>query len=62
MIWDSWDAFWAMGGYGLYVWGSYAVVLICIVVEIVLARAGQRESVQTVRDLLEQEAAHDATP
>jgi heme exporter protein D len=62
MIWDSWDAFWAMGGYGLYVWGSYAVVLICIVVEILLARAGQRESVQTVRDLLEQEAAHDATP
>jgi len=62
MIWDSWDAFWAMGGYGLYVWGSYAVVLMCIVVEIVLARAGQRESVQTVRDLLEQEAAHDATP
>ena len=62
MIWESWDAFWAMGGYGLYVWGSYAVVLICIVVEILLARAGQRESVQTVRDLLEQEAAHDATP
>ena len=62
MIWDSWDAFWAMGGYGLYVWGSYAVVLMCIVVEIVLARVGQRESVQTVRDLLEQEAAHDATP
>ena len=62
MIWDSWDAFWAMGGYGLYVWGSYAVVLMCIVVEIVLARAGQRESVQTVRDLIEQEAAHDATP
>ena len=30
MIWDSWDAFWAMGGYGLYVWGSYAVVLMCI--------------------------------
>ena len=51
MIWESWDAFWAMGGYGLYVWGSYAVVLICIVVEILLARAGQRESVQTAREL-----------
>ncbi len=22
MIWDSWSAFFAMGGYGLYVWGS----------------------------------------
>jgi heme exporter protein CcmD len=51
-----------MGGYGFYVWGSYAVVFLCIVAEIALARAGQRESRQTVRDLLEQEAAHDATP
>jgi heme exporter protein D len=62
MIWESWDAFWAMGGYGLYVWGSYAVVLICIVLEIILARAGQRASVQTARELWEQETTHDATP
>ena len=62
MIWESWDAFWAMGGYGLYVWGSYAVVLICIVLEIVLARSGQRASMQAVLELSEQETAHDATP
>ena len=62
MIWESWDAFWAMGGYGLYVWGSYAVVLLCIVAEIVLARAGYRASVHNARDVLEQEAPHDATP
>jgi heme exporter protein D len=61
MIWESWDAFWAMGGYGLYVWGSYAVVLICIVAEIGLVRARQRDSVQTARELWEQESAHDAT-
>ncbi len=62
MIWESWDAFWAMGGYGLYVWGSYAVVLICLFLEIVLARAGHSASMQTVRELSEQETAHDATP
>ena len=62
MIWQSWDAFWAMGGYGLYVWGSYAVVLLCILAEILLARAGQRASAQAVGALLEQETAHDATP
>lgn len=62
MIWQSWDAFWAMGGYGLYVWGSYAVVLIGLLLEIVLARAGQRASEQAVRELSEQETAHDATP
>jgi heme exporter protein D len=61
MIWESWDAFWAMGGYGLYVWGSYAVVLICVVAEIGLACAGQRDRVQTARELWEQESAHDAT-
>ena len=62
MIWESWDAFWAMGGYGLYVWGSYAVVLICLLLEIVLAHSGQRASMQAVRELSEQETAHDATP
>ena len=62
MIWESWDAFWAMGGSGLYVWGSYAVVLICLLLEIVLARSGQRTSMQAVRELSEQETAHDATP
>lgn len=25
MIWDSWSDFFAMGGYGLYVWGSFLV-------------------------------------
>lgn len=36
MIWSSWSEFFSMGGYGLYVWGSYAVALICIVGEILL--------------------------
>jgi heme exporter protein D len=26
MIWDSWNDFFAMGGYALYVWGSVVVV------------------------------------
>jgi heme exporter protein D len=34
MTWGSLDAFLAMGGYGLYVWGSYAVTALCIVIEI----------------------------
>jgi heme exporter protein D len=35
MNWHSWSEFLAMGGYGLYVWGSYAVTLIVLVGEIV---------------------------
>jgi heme exporter protein D len=35
MNWGSWQNFFAMGGYGLYVWGSYAVTLIVLAAEIV---------------------------
>jgi heme exporter protein D len=35
MIWNSWNDFWAMGGYGLYVWGSFGVTALCVALEIV---------------------------
>ncbi len=39
MNWGSAADFFAMGGYGLYVWGSYAVTAVCIAIELVsLAR------------------------
>ncbi len=38
MIWHSASDFFAMGGYGLYVWGSYAVAVGLMVVEPLLAR------------------------
>ncbi len=34
MNWGSFGAFIDMGGYGLYVWGSYAVTALCIVIEL----------------------------
>jgi heme exporter protein D len=38
MSWGSLNEFLAMGGYGLYVWGSYGVALLCIAVEIILLK------------------------
>jgi heme exporter protein D len=35
MNWHSWSEFLAMGGYALYVWGSYAVTLVVLIGEIV---------------------------
>ena len=35
MIWDSWNDFFAMGGYGLYVWGSVVVVFGCMFGELI---------------------------
>lgn len=34
MIWNSLSDFFSMGGYGLYVWGSYLVSVACIAGEI----------------------------
>ena len=46
MIWNSASDFFAMGGYGLYVWGAYGVTLVCMTAEPVLVvmrhRAAQR--------------------
>ena len=37
MNWQSAEAFFSMGGYGLYVWGSYAVTALFMGVEPLLA-------------------------
>ncbi len=46
MNWGSPSQFFAMGGYALYVWGSYAVTAACIVWELIAlvrrARAARR--------------------
>ncbi len=42
MSWGSPEAFFAMGGYALYVWGSYAVAAACILAELWLVRRHRR--------------------
>jgi len=43
MNWASWGEFWAMGGYGFYVWGAYAVTFASLAIEIVLLARRSRE-------------------
>ena len=38
MRWQSWADFWAMGGYGLYVWGSMVVTFLLMALEVFMAR------------------------
>jgi heme exporter protein D len=38
MIWASWHDFFAMGGYALYVWGSFVVVFGLMGTEILLLK------------------------
>jgi heme exporter protein D len=42
MNWGSVSEFFAMGGKGLYVWGSYAVTFLCIAIELAALRARRR--------------------
>jgi len=42
MNWGSAADFFAMGGYGLYVWGSYAVAAGCIAIELWLLWSRRR--------------------
>ena len=42
MNWGSWSEFFSMGGYALYVWGSYAVTATLVIAEIVLLRSRRR--------------------
>lgn len=51
MQWASWGEFWAMGGYGLYVWGSYGVALIAILIEIIFLRRGHSHTLTRLRRL-----------
>jgi len=38
MHWNSFDDFIAMGGYGFYVWMSFGLTLLCVVLEVWLLR------------------------
>jgi heme exporter protein D len=48
MQWNSVSEFFAMGGYALYVWGSFGLTAVVVVGEVLLLRA-QRKNV--LRDL-----------
>ncbi len=42
MNWGSASEFFAMGGKGLYVWGSYAVTFLCIGIELAMLASRRR--------------------
>jgi heme exporter protein D len=46
MNWGSAGAFFAMGGYAFYVWGSYGVTALFLVLEVVFLMARKRTITQ----------------
>lgn len=54
MNWNSASEFFQMGGYGLYVWGSYAVTLVLMLAEPVLAAQRRRRAAEHAQDVIEE--------
>ncbi len=44
MNWGSAGEFFAMGGYGLYVWGSFGVSALAIAIEILMLAARRKRA------------------
>ena len=53
MIWNSWTEFWAMGGYGLYVWGSFGVTAMCVALEMVWVKNARAQALTQITNELD---------
>jgi heme exporter protein D len=51
MEWASWSEFWDMGGYGLYVWGSYAMTFFALLIEIIFIVRSRKETLKRLKRL-----------
>lgn len=51
MMWESWGAFWAMGGRGFFVWGSYGALAIAVIAELLVLRSARKRAIETARSL-----------
>ena len=47
MNWSSWSEFFSMGGYGVYVWGSYFVTFACVIGEVLLISRRKRTLIKS---------------
>ena len=49
MHWNSVSEFFAMGSYGLYVWGSFGLTAVVVIGEVLLLRARRKAILQELR-------------
>ncbi len=45
MQWESWAAFWHMGGDAAFVWGSYAVTFVFVALELILVFQRRKDTI-----------------
>jgi len=49
MQWNSASEFFAMGGYGLYVWGSFGVCAIAMIAEPLLVQHRRKQALRQIQ-------------
>jgi heme exporter protein D len=54
--------FFAMGGYGAYLWPSYAVFLIVLAIDAIAPRLRRRRVLAEIRGKLKRRATREAAP
>ena len=52
MIWNNWSDFWAMGGYGVYVWGSFGVTAALMAIEVLWVKQARDNALMQVTQTL----------
>ena len=52
MIWNSWSDFWAMGGYGVYVWSSFGVTAVLMALETVWVKQARDNALSKLAQTL----------
>jgi len=56
MDWNTASDFWAMGGYALYVWGSYAIAALLLLLEATSLRKLRRDTLKRLKRMHNREA------
>ena len=58
--WNSFSDFLAMGGYGLYVWGSFGVTALIMAVEPIVVARNRKATIARLRRQLRAESRNSA--
>ncbi len=59
IYWNSFSDFIAMGGYGVYVWGSFGVTALIMAIEPILASRNQKSTIARLKRQMRAEARAD---
>lgn len=59
MVFESWSAFFDMGGRGFFVWGCYLVTLLVIIIELVMIRMRRKSAMSQLKQYIRMKRVQD---